>query len=116
RAARRHGIGMNAAQPTSRLAANVVHFARLLRRAGLPVGVGKMLAAVEAAAWVGLEHRTDLHAALAANLIDRGEQRELFDEAFRLFWQARPATNAGARLPRVGGLLARRPPDALMSN
>ncbi len=107
---------MKASEPTSRLAANVVHFARLLRRAGLPVGVGKMLAAVEAAAWVGLEQRTDLHAALAATLIDRGEQRELFDEAFRLFWQARPATNPAARLPQLGGLLGRRPPDATMSN
>jgi uncharacterized protein with von Willebrand factor type A (vWA) domain len=68
---------MSAPVPSGRLAANVVHFARLLRRAGLPVGVDKALAAVEAAAWVGPERRDDLQAALAATLIDRAEQREL---------------------------------------
>jgi hypothetical protein len=107
---------MSTPDSTSRLAPNVVHFARLLRRAGLPVGVGKVLAAVEAAAWVGPEHRTDLHAALAATLVDRGEQRALFDEAFRLFWQARLPSNPAARLPGVGGPLARRQLDAPMSN
>ncbi|MGH8666959.1 MAG: vWA domain-containing protein [Burkholderiales bacterium] len=107
---------MNAPEQSSRLAANVVHFARLLRRAGLPVGVDKTLAAVEAAAWVGPERRADLHAALAATLIDRAEQRELFDEAFRLFWQPRPATNAAARLPRVAGPLARGEAEQRMSN
>jgi len=107
---------MSTPDSTSRLAPNVVHFARLLRRAGLPVGVGKVLAAVEAAAWVGPEHRTDLHAALAATLIDRGEQRELFDEAFRLFWQARRPSYPAAHLPGVGGPLAGRQLDAPMSN
>jgi uncharacterized protein with von Willebrand factor type A (vWA) domain len=105
---------MTQAQPTSLLAANVVHFARLLRRAGLPVGVGKTLSAVEAAAWVGPERRTDLHAALAATLLDRSDQRALFDEAFRLFWRAR--ANPDTRLPEVGGPLARAQQRARPSN
>lgn len=103
-------------EPTSRLAANVVHFARLLRHAGLPVGVDKTLAAVEAATWTGVEHRVDLHAALAATLTDRAEQRELFDQAFRLFWQARPAADSTTRLPPIDGPLARRQPETHLSN
>jgi uncharacterized protein len=108
--------GVREKSPTAsgRLADNVVHFARLLRRAGLPVGPGKALAAVEAAAWVGPERRADLHAALAATLIDRADQRELFDEAFRLFWQARSA--ADPSLPPVGGPLARAPASERLSN
>ncbi len=79
----------------SALAVNVLQFARLLRSAGLPVGVGRALAAAEAAACVGPERRDDLHAALAATLIDRAEQRPLFDAAFGLFWRARPLAQPG---------------------
>ena len=107
---------MNAAGQSGRIAANVVHFARLLRRAGLPVGVDRAQAAVEAAAWVGPERRADWHAALAATLLDRAEQRELFDQAFELFWQARASTHAAAQLPAVAGPLARAEPQPPLSN
>lgn len=78
---------MNPSTRSSRLATNVLHFARLLRRAGLPVGPGKALAAVDAAAWVGVEHPEDFRTALEAALIDRADQRAVFDQAFRLFWR-----------------------------
>jgi uncharacterized protein with von Willebrand factor type A (vWA) domain len=107
---------MNAPGQSSRLAANVVHFARLLRGAGLPVGVDKALVAVEAAAWVGPERRADLHAALAATLTDRAEQRELFDQAFELVWRRRGATNPAAHLSAVAGPLARAQPQPPLSN
>ena len=72
---------------SSRLARNVVHFARLLRSAGLPIGPHKVLNAVEAASWVGVGCAEDFRAALQAALIDRADQREIFDQAFRLFWR-----------------------------
>jgi len=78
---------MTAPRTPGRLAGNVLHFARVLRRAGLPVGPGKVLAAVEAAAWVGVECPEDFRTALEAALIDRAEQRAIFDQAFRLFWR-----------------------------
>ena len=102
---------MTAPQAGGRLAVNVAHFARLLRRAGLPIGTGQALAALEAAGWVGPERESDLHAALAATLLDRAEQRELFDQAFRLFWRADDALPPG--LPPVGGPLAQQPPGQL---
>ena len=52
--------------PKGRLAENVVHFVRVLRVAGLPVGPARALAALEAVEAVGLENRDDFRAALAA--------------------------------------------------
>lgn len=105
---------MSAPDAAGRLAENVLHFTRLLRRAGLPVGVGSMLAAVEAAALVGPERRGDLQAALAATLVARSEQRELFGQAFRLFWQARPT--APSELAQLDGPLSRMRRDARSNN
>lgn len=69
-----------------RLAANVVHFARVLRTAGLPVGTDRIELALQALRVTGLD-RTDLHDVLVACLIDRIEHRLLFDQAFELFWR-----------------------------
>src|SRR5215475_9088694 len=69
------------------LAANVVHFVRLLRRAGMPLGPGDALAAARAVSVVDALRKDQFHAALAATLVRRRADRELFDEAFRLFWR-----------------------------
>lgn len=66
---------------------NVVRFVRLLRAAGLPVGPGRAIEAARAAAAGGLERRADLYWALHATLVNRREHREIFDQAFRLFWR-----------------------------
>jgi uncharacterized protein with von Willebrand factor type A (vWA) domain len=69
------------------LADNVVGFARLLRAAGMPVGVDRGPFAVQALQAVGVEHREDVHAALSAVLMSRREQQPLFDAAFDAFWR-----------------------------
>jgi uncharacterized protein with von Willebrand factor type A (vWA) domain len=69
------------------LAENVMHFARVLRHAGLPVGSDRVVTALQALQIVGLESRRDFHAVLSACLLDRAEHRELFDQAFHLFWR-----------------------------
>jgi len=66
---------------------NVVHFARVLRNAGIPVGPDRVLAALEAIEAVGLGRRDDVHAALSAVMLDRHEQQALFDDAFAAFWR-----------------------------
>jgi hypothetical protein len=68
-------------------AENVTHFARVLRRAGIPVGPDRVLAALEAIEAVGLAHREDIHAALSAVMLDRREQQAVFDAAFDAFWR-----------------------------
>ena len=63
---------------------NVVHFARVLRHAGLAVGPDRVLAALEAIEAVGLARRDDVHAALDQLARDRMMTfQELADEAFR---------------------------------
>ena len=68
-------------------AENVTHFARVLRRAGVPVGPDRVIAALEAIEAVGFSHRDDVHAALSAVMLDRHEQQEIFDQAFEAFWR-----------------------------
>jgi uncharacterized protein len=71
----------------SRFAANIMHFARVLRAAGLPVGPGKVLDAIRAVEAVGIGSRTDFYWTLHAVFVNRRDQRELFDQAFHIFWR-----------------------------
>jgi uncharacterized protein len=66
---------------------NVVHFARVLRKAGMPIGPDRVLAALAAIEMVGLDRRVDVHAALSAVMLDRHDQQVLFDAAFDAFWR-----------------------------
>ncbi|HEV2335623.1 MAG TPA: VWA domain-containing protein [Stellaceae bacterium] len=64
-----------------------MHFARTLRAAGLPVGPGKVLDAVAAVEAVGITDRRDFYWTLHAVLVNRADQRVLFDQAFHVFWR-----------------------------
>ena len=70
-----------------RFARNVMHFARALRAAGLPVGPGRVLDALAAVEAVGFESRRDLYWTLHAVFVHRRDQRELFDQCFHVFWR-----------------------------
>lgn len=70
-----------------RLAANILHFARALRAAGLPVGSGRVIDAVNAVAVGGFEYRVDFYHTLAACFLSRPEQRAVFDQCFHMFWR-----------------------------
>src|ERR1700733_10815639 len=72
---------------SSTLAANVMHFARLLRRAGLPVGSAETLAGQRALSLVDLGNRTEARTALRTAMIHRHEHQDVFDQAFTLFWR-----------------------------
>jgi hypothetical protein len=65
----------------------VLHFVRVLRGAGIPVGPAKVLDALDAVEAVGLDRRSDFRAALAAVLVSRREHLPLFEQAFDLFWR-----------------------------
>ena len=69
------------------LLANLIHFARALRACGIPIGSGRVLAAVEAVQAVGLANRQDLYWTLHAVFVNRFSQRGLFDQAFHVFWR-----------------------------
>jgi hypothetical protein len=74
-------------QPSGKLAENVMHFARVLRAARLPVGPDKVIDALKALEIAGVERRDDFYWTLAALFIDRREQFEVFDQAFQIFWR-----------------------------
>lgn len=76
-----------AEQSPGHLADNVLHFARVLRNAGLPVGTDRIQLSLQALAAGALHSRRDFKAALAACFVDRAEHRALFDQAFELFWR-----------------------------
>ena len=71
----------------SRLVANIMHFGRILRTAGLPIGTGKILDGVNAIRAVGIGKRTDFYWALHAVFVNRRDQHEMFDQAFHIFWR-----------------------------
>lgn len=74
-------------QPTPTLAANVMHFAGLLRRAGLPVGPAETLAGQQALSLIDLGSRDEVRTALRGVMVHRREHQEVFDQAFALFWR-----------------------------
>ena len=79
--------GRDADAEPGRLAANIMHFARVLRTAGLPVGPGRVIEAIRAVETVGVQSRRDFYWALHAVFVNRRDQRELFDQAFHIFWR-----------------------------
>ena len=72
-----------------RLAENIVYFARALRAAGIPVGPGAVLDALEAVKAAGVGTRDDFYWTLHAVLVKRHEHSVLFDQAFRIFFRRR---------------------------
>jgi hypothetical protein len=72
-----------------RLAENILYFARALRAAGIPVGPGAVLDALEALKTAGVGAREDFYWTLHAVFVKRHEHSVLFDQAFRIFFRRR---------------------------
>ena len=72
-----------------RLADNIVHFARALRKAGLPVGPATVIDAIRAVEVAGIGNRDDFYWTLHAVFVSKREHRPVFHEAFALFWRER---------------------------
>ncbi|MCC5955363.1 MAG: VWA domain-containing protein [Natronohydrobacter sp.] len=70
-----------------KLVDNITHFARALRRAGLPIGPGRVQAAIEAVAAAGFDRKADFYWTLHAVFVNRPEERQVFGQIFRLYWR-----------------------------
>ena len=70
-----------------KLAENITHFVRTLRRAGMAAGPAAVLDCVEASREIDLGNRDEFYHALASCLVKRPEDRLLFDRAFHIFWR-----------------------------
>lgn len=70
-----------------KLAHNITHFARALRKAGLPIGPGRVIDAIRAVAAAGFSERVDFYWTLHACFVSRPEERAIYEQVFRLFWR-----------------------------
>jgi hypothetical protein len=68
-----------------------MHFARLLRAAGMRIGSDRVIDCVRALEIAGAQQfplrRDDWYWTMSAVLLSRHEQRPIFDQAFRIFWR-----------------------------
>ncbi len=76
-------------QTEGSLAENILYFARALRAAGIPVGSGAVLDALEAVQVAQVGDREDFYWTLHAVFVKRHEHTLLFDQAFRIFFRKR---------------------------
>ena len=58
-----------------KLAQNIIHFGRALRRAGLPIGPGRVIDAIDAAKAAGFTNQQDFYWTLHACFVNRPEHR-----------------------------------------
>ncbi len=70
-----------------KLTHNITWFARALRKAGLPVGPGRVIDAIRAVEAAGFTSRTDFYWTLHACFVCRPEHRAVFAQMFRLYWR-----------------------------
>ena len=70
-----------------KLAENVMHFARILRGAGLRVGPDRVIDCMKAIELAGTARRDDFYWTMSAIFLSREEQRPIFDQAFQIFWR-----------------------------
>ncbi len=70
-----------------KLAQNIMHFGRALRRAGLRVGTGRILDAIRAVEAVGFTSKRDFYWTLHACFVSRPEERVIYGQVFRLYWR-----------------------------
>ncbi len=86
----------------------LVTFGRILREAGIEVGPGRMQDALRALDEIDLRNRDEVYAALACTLVARRDDLEIFDRAFRA-WFERDPTRLGGQHPNLGIGIDERP-------
>ena len=70
-----------------KLSHNITHFARALRKAGLPIGPGRVIDAIRAVEVAGFTEKNDFYWVLHACFVNRPEHRKVFAQVFRLYWR-----------------------------
>jgi uncharacterized protein len=91
--------------------ANVLRFARLLRRAGLEIENGQTASFLRAMLLLGFDRRADVRAAGQAIFVRRREDQPTYEAAFDLFWSRRGRVGLDRRLPRMRQEEARESPS-----
>jgi uncharacterized protein len=79
---------INSSSATGQTADNIVGFARALRSAGVPVGPGAVIDAMNALQLVEIGKRADVFTTLESIFVKRHEHALIFAQAFDLFFRA----------------------------
>lgn len=97
-----------------KLTQNIVWFARALRKAGLPIGPGRVVDAVRAVQAAGFTKKVDFYWTLHACFVSRPEHRTVFAQVFRLYWRDPRFLEhmMAMMLPAVRGVQEERPAQA----
>ncbi len=70
-----------------KLTHNITYFARALRKAGLPIGPGRVIDAIRAVEAAGFTDKFDFYWVLHACFVNRPEHRTIYNQVFRLYWR-----------------------------
>ena len=70
-----------------KIADNIMHFARVLRVAGVPTGPGAVLDSLEAVQLGAIQSRNDFYWTLHCIFVKQRAHKVLFDQAFHVFWR-----------------------------
>ena len=97
-----------------RLAGNITHFARALRRAGIPIGPGRVIDAIRAVEAAGFTEKRDFYWTLHACFVNRPEHSRIYAQLFRLYWRDPRYLEhmMAAMLPAIRGVQEDRPAQA----
>jgi uncharacterized protein len=79
---------IDSSSPIGQTADNIIGFARALRVAGIPVGSGAVIDAMNALQLVEIGKRADVFATLETVFVKRHEHALIFAQAFDLFFRA----------------------------
>ncbi|MFQ5741924.1 MAG: VWA domain-containing protein [Acidobacteriota bacterium] len=96
--------GPNSAGPpgNGQLLHNLLLFGRICKGLGMKVTPHRMIETARALKLIDLGKRSDVYQALCSFLVTRRSDLELFDEAFRLFWQRPAQGETGLDLRSLG--------------
>jgi uncharacterized protein len=96
------------------LAENIIHFARAVREAGVPLGPGAVLDALAAVEAAGIGDREDFYTVLHAVFVKKHEHSLLFDQVFRIFWKRKGLLDKLIAMlsPRAPSRSEPKPPEA----
>ncbi|MCY4301471.1 MAG: VWA domain-containing protein [Aestuariivita sp.] len=97
-----------------RLVHNITHFARALRKAGLPAGPGTVINAIRAIEAAGFATKEDFFWVLHACFVNRREHHAVFSQVFRMYWRDPQYLERmmAILLPALRGVQDDRVPDA----
>ncbi len=83
------------------LEVRLVEFVQRLRALGIPIGVDQAVSFAESFAWIDPFERAEAYHAARSTLVNRQQDLELFDRAFREFWEPHRQGAQPQKTPRA---------------